>query len=219
MPVPALKFKKPVIFLGPSKFSFEVLTEVLTYCDGLIAADGGAAAALALGLNPTAVIGDFDSLSSKTRDELDPSTLINVQEQQTTDFEKCLSRVDAPLVIAVGFSGGRLDHELAVLNALVAYPERQCIVIGDSDLVFNVASGLALDLPVGTRFSLFPMRKVTGKSKGLKWPIEGIDFAPGGMIGTSNSVVGSVHLELENPGILAILPRQFLGEVVKLFAG
>ena len=32
------------------------------------------------------------------------------------------------------------------------------------------------------------MGEVTGESQGLRWPLQGLDFAPGGVIGTSNEV-------------------------------
>ena len=47
-----------------------------------------------------------------------------VGEQETTDLEKCLYSVEAPLFLGVGFLGGRVDHQLAAMNALVKYAGR-----------------------------------------------------------------------------------------------
>ena len=41
------------------------------------------------GCQPKQVIGDLDSLSPSLRSELDPSRVIHVAEQDTTDFENC----------------------------------------------------------------------------------------------------------------------------------
>jgi thiamine pyrophosphokinase len=69
---------------------------------------------------------------------------------------------------------------------------------------------LAIDLPPGTRVSLFPMAPVTGRSEGLRWPIAGIPFAPAGRIGTSNEATGPVRLAMDGPGMIAVLPARAL---------
>ena len=70
--------------------------------------------------------------------------------------------------------------------------------------------GEQLDLPRGTRLSLFPMGPVQGDSEGLRWPLAGLDFAPDGMIGTSNEVSGPVRLRMQAPKMLVILPVRYL---------
>ena len=66
----------------------------------------------------------MDSISDGRRAGLQ-GVLHRIAEQETTDFDKVLRSVAAPLAIAVGFSGGRLDHELAVLNCLLTRPDRR----------------------------------------------------------------------------------------------
>ncbi len=207
--------KGAVTLLGASKVRRHDLEESLRLAPCLVAADGGAATALAQNCTPEAVIGDFDSLPEAVRGALPQSKLHPISEQETTDFEKCLSAISAPLILALGFTGRRLDHELAVYNGLAKYPAQRCIVLGSQDIVFLVPSRLAIDLPEGSRFSLFPLSAVTGRSTGLAWPIDGLDFAPAGRIGTSNRVVGPVTLEMDGTGMLAILPRMALGEAMR----
>ena len=131
-------------------------------------------------------------------------------EQETTDFEKCLTRIDAPAVLAVGFAGHRMDHTLAVWNALVRHADRRCVVIGAGDIAFLAPERLRLDIPAGTRLSLFPLAPVTGQGSGLAWPIDGLDFAPDGRIGTSNRADGPVDLTFSAPRMLVLLPRRCL---------
>ena len=88
----------------------------------LVAADGGADQALALGEVPRAVIGDFDSISDAAQIRLGPAALFPIREQETTDFAKALRSIRAPFVLALGALGGRVDHELAVLNTLITAP-------------------------------------------------------------------------------------------------
>jgi thiamine pyrophosphokinase len=59
------------------------------------------------------------------------------------------------------------------------------------------------------------MGPVRGTSRGLAWPIDGIDFLPGGRLGTSNRVEGGVvELTMEAPLMLVILPRAALGAAI-----
>jgi len=164
---------------------------------------------------PNAVVGDFDSIRAETRAALPPEAQIHVAEQESTDFEKALSRIDAPGVLALGLTGGRTDHELAAWHGLMRVPVPPCIVVGAEDIVFLAPERLVLDLPVGTRVSLFPMGPVTGRSQGLHWPIDGIAFAPGQAIGTSNrSISPRVVLDLSARAMLVILPKSALDAAI-----
>jgi thiamine pyrophosphokinase len=203
-----------VTLLGASAVSVEDIEEILPFAPILVAADGGAETAMATGRTPDAVIGDFDSLPQLVRETIPIDRIHPIAEQETTDFEKCLSRIDAPLILAIGFAGRRLDHELAVYNALVRHPERRCIVIGSHDVAFHAPRTLVMDLPEGSRLSLFPMAGVEGRSAGLRWPIDGIRFAPDGRIGTSNEVIGPVRLGFEGDGMLVIVPRAALAVAI-----
>ena len=66
-----------------------------------------------------------------------------------------------------------------------------------------------------TRVSLFPMGPVRGTSVGLHWQIDGLDFAPGRTIGTSNRVAAAqVHIKVDRPAMLVILPKTHLSAAV-----
>ncbi|MCU0900291.1 MAG: thiamine diphosphokinase [Cypionkella sp.] len=180
----------------------------------VVAADGGADRCLALGVRPEMVIGDMDSISAAARAALGPDRLHLIAEQETTDFEKALAAVQAGFVLAVGFAGARIDHGLAVLGTL-ARQRRTCILLGPQDAVFHLPQSIVLHLRRGDRFSLFPMQRVTGTSTGLDWPIDGLEFSPTGRIGTSNRVsLGPVRLRMSGPGMLCIVPRRRLDQVL-----
>ena len=207
-----------VTLLGAGEVTAASLAEALTLAPILVAADGAAAQALGFGHLPAAVIGDLDSITPAARAKIPPDRLHPLAEQDSTDFDKCLRNIRAPLVLGVGFAGARLDHELAAYNALVRHRDRRCILIGPVDICFHAPPELALDLPAGTRFSLFPLAAVTGRSAGLRWPIAGLGFAPDGRIGTSNCVDGPLRLAFDGPGMLAILPREHLPMVAATLA-
>lgn len=204
-----------VTLLGGGALLEPDLAEALAIAPILVAADGGADAALENGYKPDAVIGDFDSLSDATRSRLPAERLHLIAEQETTDFEKALQRIVAPLVVAIGFTGARLDHELAAMNTIVRHSHRPVLLVGSHDVAFAAPPKTALSLPNGTRLSLFPLAQTTGQSEGLLWPIEGLKFAPDGPIGTSNQVTGPVRLAFEAPGMLVLVPRSRLTAVIK----
>ena len=188
----------------------EDIVESVSLAPTLVAVDGGANFCVSVGFVPRAVIGDFDSLRSDTRAALPDARFIEVDEQTSTDFEKSLTRVEAPFVLAVGFTEGRLDHTLAVFSALVRQVGPPTILIGREDIVFAVPDSMALDIEAGVRLSLFPMAPVQGRSSGLRWPIQGLCLDPMGRIGTSNITTGPVTLTFDRPGCLCLMPRAAL---------
>lgn len=202
----------PIILVGAGDVSAEDLEFIRTSRHRVVAADGGALRCLEGGIHPEAVIGDLDSIDG-LEDTFPSVSLHRIAEQDSTDFDKCLRSVSAPLVLAFGVSAPRLDHTLAVCTTLVQRAAWPVVVVGAADLIFHAPPRLTLDLPLGARFSLFPMAPVTGRSEGLRWPIDGIEFSPAGRIGTSNEVAGPVRLEFDGPGMLVITPREALARV------
>ncbi|MDG4648562.1 thiamine diphosphokinase [Roseibacterium sp. SDUM158017] len=212
---PVVDGSEPVTLLGGGALGPGDLAEAMALAPRLVAADSGADAALAAGLRPDAVIGDLDSISPAARRTLPEDLLHEVAEQDSTDFDKALRHVAVPLTLAVGFTGARLDHQLAVLHTLVARPAHRCIVLGERDIMFNAPRRIRLQLEEGTRVSLFPLARVTGRSRGLRWPIDGLEFHPARRIGTSNEATGAdVEIEADAPGLLTILPRAALAMAV-----
>lgn len=183
----------------------------LTIAPVLVAADGGGDAALALGLVPEAVIGDLDSLSPAARKRLG-ARVHHIPEQESTDFGKCLRLVRAPYLLALGFTGLRLDHTLAALTDLIRAPN-PVVILAEEEVICRLPPRIALDLTSGTRVSLFPFGAMRGRSTGLRWPIDGLEFAPGQRAGTSNEAMGRVEIETEGPGLL-LLPRTELGHLL-----
>lgn len=205
-----------VTLVGAGQASKGGLDFALTFAPYLVAADGGAELVLNYGKTPKKVIGDFDSANLDILAQIPPDHQHRIAEQDSTDFDKCLRSIQAPLILGVGFLGARLDHQLAALNALVRHRGAPCILIGEQDLVFHLMGNLALSLGVGSRVSLFPMAKVQGTSQGLAWPIDQLELAPGGAISISNRVTaGKVHLSVDRPGLLVLLPKECLPQVIQ----
>ncbi len=211
------QFRNNVTVLGGGESRPATLTQALALAPTLIAADGGASQALSFGHMPELVVGDMDSLDDSTKAALPQGAIYKVTEQDSTDFEKILRSVRAPLLIGVGFMGARLDHELACYSALMKYAHAPCILLGETDLCFHAPPEFAINLPVESRVSLFPLAKITVTAKGLAYPVNAMAMRPGGRIGTSNAVdtSGQVHVRVDQAGLLVILPRTALAAAVQ----
>ena len=208
-------FLEKVTLLGGGDLSPETVSRLLTYAPNLVVCDGAAEQALAMGHRPDLVVGDLDSLKPWTRDRLDPATILHVAEQDTTDFDKALRVIKAPMVLGAGFMGKRLDHELACYNALVRRPDTRCILVGEHDICFHCPPVLTLDLVAGDRVSLFPMREVAVGMTGLEWSFDRLVLAPDGRVGTSNKALGRVTVRPETHGLLVILPAGSLDAAIE----
>ncbi len=199
-----------VLLVGGGDPALTDIVENMAHAPFLVAADGGANFCLDAGLTPAAVIGDLDSISPETRAVLPPDALIEYADQNLTDFQKCQALINAPFVLATGFTSGRLDHTLAVFAILTRRIGPPTILLGSDDIAFAAPRHLHLDLPFGTRLSLFPFKPTKGKSTGLKWPIDGLTIDPSGRLGTSNQATGPVDLSFDRPGTITLIPRAHL---------
>ncbi|MEM9639043.1 MAG: thiamine diphosphokinase [Pseudomonadota bacterium] len=208
----------PVTLIGGGAVGDGDLEAALALAPTCVAADSGADAAMRAGVELAAVIGDMDSISAAAQRHIPRARQHRIPEQMSTDFDKALRHISAPLVIAVGFSGLRIDHQLAALHTLVMRADVACLMLGAEDVIFVCPRRFDLPMPAGTRVSLFPMGRVMGRSTGLEWPIEGLDFAPDGVSGTSNRATGDLHLEMDQPKMLCILPRRFMAAVAENLA-
>ncbi len=201
---------EPVTVVGGGELFDGDLRMAMSLAPILVAADGGANHLLQSGLTPQAVIGDMDSLSQAARAVLPDILLHRIVEQDSTDFDKCLRNIQAPLIIGVGFTGARLDHQFAVLNSLVRHPHQRCLLIGAEEIVFLAPPQMDLPLCAGQTVSLLPFGPVQGQSEGLNWPIQGLHFAPDGRVGSSNRATGPVCLRFDAPRMLVTVPRAAL---------
>ena len=210
---PQFSYPHPVTLVGAAPLAAHLLRVALDFAPKAIAADGGVNHLRALGVDPLAVIGDMDSVALEHQQLWERNLFFPIAEQDSTDFEKSLARLAAPMIFGVGFLGGRFDHALAAQTVLVRYPDRKCILLGSEDIVFLAPPRLSLDLPLETRLSLFPMAPVKTLSEGLYWPTHGLTFQPDGQVGTSNKVSGLLRLQPQKAKMLVILPRLHLAQV------
>ena len=213
MKQPIVESSQGITLVGGAPVGRALFRMAIKRAPVLVAADSGADHCLAHGHEPQAVIGDMDSLSPIAQARL-AARIHKIAEQDSTDFDKALRSIRAPFVLALGFTGARVDHELAAMNTLVRH-DLPILLLGRDDILFHLPRHITLNLPLGERFSLFPMADVEGRSEGLEWPIDGLRLSPAGRVGTSNRVSQApVRLSLSGRGMLCILPRARLDQAL-----
>ena len=215
MTSPIVHSSDPVALFGGGDADIEDVVAVQAMAKHFVAADGGAALAVSAGVTLDAVIGDFDSVSDDILAQIPKERHFPIAEQDSTDFDKALRHIEAPVVLAVGFLGGRIDHQLACLSVLARYPERPCILLGREECVVLCPPQVQLDMAVGAVVSLVPLGSVCGTSVGLRWPIDGLEFDLMSRVGTSNAAEGPVSLTMERPAMALIVPRACLSQLMQ----
>lgn len=215
MTEPLLRSATPVLLAGGGAIAPAALAAVRPFCDKVVAADGGADGLAAFGVTPDLILGDLDSLHDPASWSARGVAVHRIAEQDSTDFEKAVTRIDAPLVLGVGFTGKRLDHTLAVIASLAKFGPRGLIVAGEEDCAFALPLQCHLDLPAGAVLSLVPMAEIAGlSSTNLRWPIDGLNFAPMGQGGTSNEALGPVSMAFDRLGMVGLVALEHLPAVV-----
>jgi len=198
------------LLIGAGPTSKEMILSSAVYASSFVAADGGFNAATDAGLDVALVVGDMDSQSKPFGSQ----NFLEMKEQDTTDFEKCLQVCDAEVFLGVGFLGGRLDHQMAAFSALLR--DKRAIILMDAcQLVFIVPPEFHLNLEHGTEVAFYPLVGLRADALGLQWPLDD-EMAPGELISTSNKVDGTfIKLKVNRHGLLAILPVGCLEPVLK----
>ncbi|SFS14855.1 thiamine diphosphokinase [Yoonia litorea] len=210
---------RPICLVGGARISKAAFSAVSAYAKSFVAVDSGADFLLSKGILPERVIGDLDSISDEARVAFSEQ-IFQVAEQSSTDFEKALSRVDAPYVFALGFTGGRLDHTLAVLDVMLRLSERPVILVDQDDASFLARAGtVAIDLPQKTRISVMPVAPVDAVTlSGVQWPFESRAMAMGGFSSPSNEAVGGKVVLTSSAPVLVTLPLAQLAAAVTTVA-
>ena len=184
-----------LIIGGGMAVKTNLLRRLASWADQVICADQGAEAARIAEVEPSAIIGDFDSISRNTLafyDKKKDVTLINIQEQETTDLEKAVKlalSLRATSITITCAGGRRCDHFLHTLGLLIKYEAKALMrIVDDYDVISLKTKPFREKCQMGQRISLIPfsgaVKNVT--TIGLKYPLMGEDLVPGQRESISN---------------------------------
>ena len=184
----------------------------------VIAADGGALKAGALGLRPNVVVGDADSLTDADVDRLradgvEVLTFPSAKDESDTELavREALRRGAERLVIVGAFGGRRFEHALANV-LLLTLPELRghdaCLADGASVLrVLFGGERLEITGEVGDNVSLLPLTEEAAgvTTDGLSYALTGATLRQGPARGLSNELSGARASVSLDAGRLAVI--------------
>jgi thiamine pyrophosphokinase len=179
----------------------------------LLAADGGANHLARLGLRPTAVVGDLDSVSPDTRAWLGEDCMVDRPDQDRTDLDKALEYAFDELGIhnltVLAALGGRTDHDLGNLGLLARMAMGERLIFEAADqTVLAVAGEAKLTARPGETWSFWtfdPAVRVT--LEGVRWPIENASIDAGSRPSISNEAIENQVTIITTGGSVIVVRR------------
>jgi thiamine pyrophosphokinase len=176
-----LPMPRAILFANGDLPDPDLARQLIQPGDILIAADGGARHAASLGVVPSLIIGDFDSLSASELERFASAGATlerHPPAKDETDLELALDhaiRAGYSPILVLGAYGGRLDHSLGIFSLLSA-PE--CITANvraddGTTEAFFISTQAEIDGTAGDTVSLIawgqPAEAVT--TDGLEYPL------------------------------------------------
>ena len=160
----------------------------------IIAVDSGIEHLLNLSLNPNTLIGDLDSISKKSLDEVKKNGVkilaFNSNKDQT-DFELALNyleEAEKSKVYIIGGESGEIDHLISIFLLIPSksFFENIIWLYGDKRIIFR--QKIELNIKKLTKFSIVPLSDLTNLSiDGAEWNLDNKDIQFGETLTLRNS--------------------------------
>jgi thiamine pyrophosphokinase len=188
---------------------------IISSADWLVAVDGGADTLARMGLVPQTLVGDLDSISSRTRAELEAKgveiRLLPVAKDET-DTEAALRLVveqGADDIVVLGALGGpRLDHLVGNLLLLTSpwLAGRRVHLVDDWHEAFLAHNDVTFAGSAGDTVSLLPLTPEVEAvhTEGLLYALSGTTLLQATTRGVSNAMTGSQVRVTHGDGLLLI---------------
>ena len=193
----------------------------------IIAADSGLDHALAAGLRPHLVVGDFDSVKPETLAlaaaegiEIEPHS----PDKDNTDTELALAAARtsrATDVVLLGGGGDRLDHSIAAITALGHQSMAAFTTVSarwDTTMisVLHAPRAITFATELDATFSLLALH---GACSGIDvdgglWPLSDAELQPGSSLGVSNrTTANELQIRVRTGVLTVVFPLHFGGQI------
>ncbi len=149
----------------------------------IIAVDSGIEHLLNLSLDPNTLIGDLDSISKKSLDDVKKNGVkilaFNSNKDQT-DFELALNyleEAEKSKVYIIGGESGEIDHLISIFLLIPSksFFENIIWLYGDKRIIFR--QKIELNIKKLTKFSIIPLSDLTNLSiDGAEWNLDNKDI-------------------------------------------
>jgi len=178
----------------------------------IIAVDSGVEHLLKLSLDPTTLIGDLDSISKKSLDELKKNGVkilaFNSKKDQT-DFELALNyleEAEKSKVYIIGGESGEIDHLISIFLLIPSksFFENIIWLYRDKKIIFR--QKLELNIKKLTKFSIIPLTDLTNLSiDGAEWNLDNKNIQFGETL-TLRNITNEEQLNIRcDKGVFALI--------------
>ncbi len=207
---------RAIIFVNGDVPNLDAARRLLCDDDTIIAADGGTRHALLLGLVPSIIIGDLDSLGA-VKLPANVEILRFPADKDETDLELALLHArdrGFDEILLIGALGGRIDQTLGNLS-LLSDPAWDGIDVRMDDgieEVFFARNQAKVEGWIGEIVSLIPWRGDVRirRTEGLRWALQNETLIAHQTRGISNELTAeTAHVEIDN-GLLLIIHTRSL---------
>ena len=178
----------------------------------IIAVDSGVEHLFKLSLDPTTLIGDLDSISKKSLNEVKKNGVkilaFNSNKDQT-DFELALNyleETEKSKVYIIGGESGEIDHLISIFLLIpsISYFENIIWLYGDKRIIFQ--QKIELNIKKLTKFSIIPLSDLTNLSiDGAEWNLDKKDIQFGETL-TLRNITNEEQLSIKcDKGVFAFI--------------
>ena len=206
---------KAVIVCNGSINDYACMEKYFEAAGLIICADGGAAHLRRFEIDPTILLGDFDSISDSDYKYFQEHGVEIVKfpaEKDMTDTEIAVELAmerGCDSIVIIGGVGTRLDHSLSNIFLLKRMLDKDVkgIVANEFNEITLISDRIRIKREVGIKVSLLPVsEKVCGvTTKGLYYPLKDADIEIGSTWGVSNEFVDDMAEVTINKGLLLVI--------------
>lgn len=199
------------VILADGEFpTHEIALSKLKDAKSIICCDGATKKLIEVGMKPTAIVGDMDSLSKEIQQEY--SNIIFKQEsQESNDLTKAFIyslSLNPKSITILGATGMREDHSLGNISLLAHYAAQTTVpieMLTNTGIFKVIFKGGKFCSEPGKQISFFPLNnKIKITSKGLKYPLDNVIF-DSWWKATLNECTGDFfQLNISRPGPIII---------------
>ena len=185
--------KRCIIVGGADIRNYDLIRESLQSDDYIIFCDSGLKHLAALQVEPSLIVGDFDSHENP---HLATETIVLPCEKDDTDTVYAMKeaiRRGFDTFLLIGVVGGRLDHTLGNIAMLLYLDAHGCkgTIIDDYSEMEIVSSDPAY---IEDKYAFFSLLNITGCAKGImiqnaKYPLDDGEITCEYQYGVSNEVI------------------------------
>lgn len=204
-----------VVCNSPDGRDDELLRSLASSGPTVLAVDGGLLACRDAGVVPGILVGDLDSVSPSDIGSLPESVEIVrfPSDKDVSDLDLALEYVlsaGGGRVVVTRASGGRLDHQLAVIGSVLRHPPIECSLV-ESALVGEVVRADVSSSVVihgeDAEFSIVCVEPAVVTVEGARWPLSSVRIEPLSSLTLSNRVSGgSARVTVHEGAVLLLCP-------------